>query len=427
MSRFASRLSAVSVALTLVLSHAALMSSAAQATVTDTNVTTSTSQTFDDGNIATVSFANGAFASASFNGVTNLNYLVTANNNSSVTVTFSSPVSDLQLSYGWIDTGDFSKVSTNVSGPGGLDLTDSSIVTSHVLDSCPPASDCAGMASLTATGLIQAPNTTPAVRYNGKLQLEFATPITSITVLGPADRTQPGGNAFGFSIPVVTHTVTFNSNFGSPATTTQTKGVPSALDANTFSRTGYTFDGWNDQQNGQGTDYTDGQSYDFTADVTLFAQWTSLSAARTVTFSPNGGSGTMAEQSYEGTANLSPNTLTREGYTFAGWNTEQDGNGTAYADGASFDFSSDETLFAQWSLNSVPPTNASLEDLVNTGLSWLGPVGTAGALVSFGAPFFLLSSRFRKVRAFGGIVLHKSAHLTISTPATMFDRLRRHK
>lgn len=419
------KLFAAAAVASIALAGALFASSPAQATVTETNVTTSTSQTFDDGTTATVSFANGAFASASFNGVSNLNYLVSANANSSITVTFSRPVADLQLSYGWVDSGDYSKVSTNVSGPGGLDLTDSSIVTSHVADACPPASDCLGMASLTATGLIQAPNATPAVRYNGKIQLHFATPITSITVLAPADRTLPGGNAFGFSIPVVTHTVTFNSNFGTATTSTQTKGVPTNLDDNTFSRTGYTFDGWNDQQDGSGTDYTDGQSYDFTADVTLFAQWTSLSAARTVTFDPNGGSGTMAEQTYEGTTHLTPNTLTREGYTFAGWNTEEDGSGTPYADGAEFDFSSDQTLFAQWTLDPLGSGISQLGGLVNTGISVLGPMGTAAAVLAIGAPFFLLSSRFRKVRTVGAIVVHKSAHLTISSPATVFDRLRR--
>jgi uncharacterized repeat protein (TIGR02543 family) len=42
------------------------------------------------------------------------------------------------------------------------------------------------------------------------------------------------------------------------------------------------------------------------------------------------------------------NTFIREGYAFAGWNTEEDGLGTAYADGATYNFSADLTLYAQW-------------------------------------------------------------------------------
>ncbi len=493
----------------IALASVALASSSAQALETYTNVATGSSQTYANGTTATASFANnGAYVSGGFNGQSSLGYQITADDDSSVTITFSSSqsdwvgISDLRLYYGWLNEGDPSQVFTN-QAPGGLDLTDSSILISSS-NSCLPVA-CPAAPSYSATGLIKAPDGSAGNSYIGDLQLHFATPITSITVVGPADRPAPAGsfgaglNGIGFSIPVVTHTVTFNSNFGSATTTTQTEGVPTILDANTFTRTGYTFDGWNDQQNGEGTDFPDGQSYDFTADLTLFAQWTSLSAARTVTFSPNGGSGTMTEQSYEGTVNLSPNTLTREGYTFVGWNTEQDGNGTAYADGASFDFSSDETLFAQWAENHTVTFNANggsgdmpaqetggiaalatntltregytfagwnteedgsgtlyadgadfdfsseetlyaqwtldplgaglsgLGSLVNTGIATLGPMGAAGVILAIGAPFFLLSSRFRKVRAFGGIVLHKSAHLTISTPATMFDRLRRHK
>lgn len=45
---------------------------------------------------------------------------------------------------------------------------------------------------------------------------------------------------------------------------------------------------------------------------------------------------------------LKENTFTRDGYTFAGWNTAQDGTGTAYADGAEITTSEDLTLYAQW-------------------------------------------------------------------------------
>ena len=45
---------------------------------------------------------------------------------------------------------------------------------------------------------------------------------------------------------------------------------------------------------------------------------------------------------------LLSNPFTRENYTFDGWNTAADGNGTSYADGASITLTADTTLYAQW-------------------------------------------------------------------------------
>ena len=69
-----------------------------------------------------------------------------------------------------------------------------------------------------------------------------------------------------------------------------------------------------------------------------------------VAFDANGGSGTMQDQSLKNgeEAQLSGNTFTKEGYTFAGWNTAADGSGTAYADQASVTLDEDITLYAQW-------------------------------------------------------------------------------
>ena len=49
---------------------------------------------------------------------------------------------------------------------------------------------------------------------------------------------------------------------------------------------------------------------------------------------------------------LAANAFEREGYSFAGWNTKEDGTGTAYADGAEVvdlaEPGEKVTLFAQW-------------------------------------------------------------------------------
>lgn len=69
---------------------------------------------------------------------------------------------------------------------------------------------------------------------------------------------------------------------------------------------------------------------------------------QTVTFDANGGSGSMAPQSYGSPEPLDFNAFSNPGYAFAGWNTLAGGGGTAYADGAIYSFAASVTLYAQW-------------------------------------------------------------------------------
>lgn len=74
-----------------------------------------------------------------------------------------------------------------------------------------------------------------------------------------------------------------------------------------------------------------------------------------LSYDANGGSGTMAEQVFTESIKqaLVKNIFERTGYTFAGWNTKQDGTGTAYADKADFTAAATSTLYAQWSENEI--------------------------------------------------------------------------
>lgn len=74
----------------------------------------------------------------------------------------------------------------------------------------------------------------------------------------------------------------------------------------------------------------------------------SITSPKSVTFDANSGSGSMSAQSGSSSSALTSNSFTRTGYTFTGWNTSADGSGTAYADGASYEFAADLTLYAQW-------------------------------------------------------------------------------
>ena len=68
--------------------------------------------------------------------------------------------------------------------------------------------------------------------------------------------------------------VTFAANGGEGAMAPQGMviGRETALNANTFTREGYTFSGWSTTPTGSVT-YTDGQTVTLTADTTLYAQW----------------------------------------------------------------------------------------------------------------------------------------------------------
>ena len=180
----------------------------------------------------------------------------------------------------------------------------------------------------------------------------------------------------------LTHSVTFDANGGAGAMTGQVAASSTALTTNTFTRDGFNFAGWNSAADGSGTGYAAGASYEFTSDETLYAQWTV--STYTVTFDANGGAGAMTGQVAASSTALTTNTFTRDGFNFAGWNSAADGSGTGYAAGASYEFTSDETLYAQWTAIPAPapaPAPAPLETAAPTPTAPIETVqATAGSV-----------------------------------------------
>ncbi|MDA7807052.1 InlB B-repeat-containing protein, partial [Aquiluna sp.] len=144
-----------------------------------------------------------------------------------------------------------------------------------------------------------------------------------------------------------TVTVTFKSNYvGGAGDSTQTisNGIATNLTANAFTRTGYTFAGWDLAADGSGTDYTDEQSVTITTGLTLFAKWTADS--HTVTWNSNGGS-SVTSSAVNTDANLtSPTAPTRSGFNFAGWSATDGGAVVSFpfTHGKTADF----TMYAVW-------------------------------------------------------------------------------
>lgn len=82
----------------------------------------------------------------------------------------------------------------------------------------------------------------------------------------------------------------------------------------------------------------------------VYSQNITVSSPYAVTYNANGGTGApSAQEKRKGIdLTLSSTVPTRTGYTFAGWNTQADGNGTPYAAGANYSANADVTLYAQW-------------------------------------------------------------------------------
>lgn len=153
----------------------------------------------------------------------------------------------------------------------------------------------------------------------------------------------------------VSYTVRFDGNGGAGSMEDQKRVYDDgkALAANMFNRDGCAFTGWNTDADGSGKGFTDRSRENITTvsgTVTLYAQWTD---EYTVHFEANGAEGTMADQNRkagDGKA-LTANSFVMDGWEFTGWNTEEDGSGTAYEDGFKGDLTliSDRiTLYAQW-------------------------------------------------------------------------------
>ncbi len=173
--------------------------------------------------------------------------------------------------------------------------------------------------------------------------------------------------------------ITFNSNGGTAVATQQIDKGAKATQPTAPTKDGYTFAGWYSDE-GLTT------AYDFdaavNADLTLYAKWTENDQPQpekvTVTFNSNGGSAVQAQEINKGAKATQPTAPTRDGYTFAGWYSDE-------ALTTAFDFNSvvnaNVTLYAKWTENGGDtPTPTPSEDVVdNLTMEWTGVYKEEGA------------------------------------------------
>lgn len=125
-------------------------------------------------------------------------------------------------------------------------------------------------------------------------------------------------------------------------------------------RTGYIFDGWYEEasfENRVTVIHTGSHG-----DIDLYAKWIPITYS--IRFNGNGStSGGMNNQTftYDAAQNLTQIVFERTGYSFTGWTSNQDGSGTAYANGVSI-LNISETngavidIYAQWDANDYEVT-----------------------------------------------------------------------
>lgn len=157
--------------------------------------------------------------------------------------------------------------------------------------------------------------------------------------------------------PKPSYTITYNKNGGTGSMSTSTKwyGESLTLRSNSFTRSGYTFQGWATSSSSTTVAYANGASYTDNKAITLYAVW---KKTITLTYNKNGGSGTFANQTADiynatttATFTISSTVPTRTNYNFLGW-----GAGNAlFQPEAQISVSGDTELTAQWELAYVPP------------------------------------------------------------------------
>ena len=164
-----------------------------------------------------------------------------------------------------------------------------------------------------------------------------------------------------------TYTVTYDGN-GNTSGSVPTDATAYAYNAEvtvkgntgSLAKTGYTFNGWNTEDDGTGEDYSAGDKFNITGNTTLYAKWAAENYTVTIDANEGTGGSSSVTATY-GSALPSFTAPTRDGYTLTGyWTAASGGDKVINANGSLVDnvddytvngawiYDGDKTLYAQW-------------------------------------------------------------------------------
>ena len=200
-------------------------------------------------------------------------------------------------------------------------------------------------------------------------------------------------------------------------------GQQASVKSNTFTKAGYTFNGWNTEANGSGASYNpNGDNNKVTigtANVTLYAQWKAKEYKVKYDLNYKGATGepTPKEVSWESNDLLPTTNPTRPGYEFKGWYTAAE-NGTKvegttkYSKIATNDTQTSVNLYAQWEKIYTVTFNAGDNGTLGGNLTQTGVSGT-----TLTEPIKTPSNGFE----FAGWVKGSDTTTTVEIPATITE------
>ena len=167
-----------------------------------------------------------------------------------------------------------------------------------------------------------------------------------------------------------TFTVTYYPNYGTGTINPfpVTAGSVYTVADQGYTRTDYTFNGWNTVPGGGGVSYANGDQITITGNISLYAQWVYKPVPNYyILYLPNGAPGnaslfmapantyhTIVDQGYKW-----------DGYIFTGWNTMTNGSGIGYKTGDQILVTDNIYLYAQW--EKIPDPNFTVTYYANNG------------------------------------------------------------
>jgi len=174
----------------------------------------------------------------------------------------------------------------------------------------------------------------------------------------------PTATATSNVVPVIvnsaqTITITYNGNTNTGGTVptdseTYEQGETVTVLGNigNLVKVGYTFEGWNTQADGTGTDYAPASTFIMgSGSIILYAKWNPVTVTHTVSFDVDGGSAVSNQTVvHEGKASQPTKAPTKAGYTFGGWYTSN-----AYTTPYNFNtaITANTVIYAKWISNNT--------------------------------------------------------------------------